>query len=294
METDAKSEAVACKQIRAMFKRRSFAERWEPVVREQFWVMQGRPDEGSHRRLLPDYCYPILELQRRTVLKAFPDVREIIRPRDGRPIPKCKTVQELEQFATFDWEKFGAMIGIAQRGAQFFEQEAAGKAAEAGLDKLTKEEQPLFASAAWLAKVVEQFPKAKQRRAVKASSKKSRGKGVRWEDEAYQCGPKALSAFKTGSARGVVSFLDAEGNLAGERRLKKANTYELLLVAWPEVSEMISANPPKRMEDLWNWLTPFSYAGWIEIDDLDQLVSLCRSIKLKLKKPGAPRKPRKC
>jgi hypothetical protein len=102
-----------------------------------------------------------------------------------------------------------------------------------------------------------------------------------------------LLAFKTGIAQGIDSFLTPTGEIRGEDKLKMAQTYWMLLLTWPEIEEMLRAEPPKRMEDLWDWLSPFTYAGWIEIQDLDQLVSLCRPLKLKLKKPGAPRGPRK-
>jgi len=91
-----------------------------------------------------------------------------------------------------------------------------------------------------------------------------------------------------------LEFHAAAHNVKGERKLKHPQTYQLLLMAWPEIDAMLKSDPPKRMLDLWNWLAPFSYAGWIEITDLDPLVSLCQSIKLKLKKPGAPRKSKKC
>ncbi len=53
---------------------------------------------------------------------------------------------------------------------------------------------------------------------------------------------------------------------------------------------MLKANPPKTRNHLWDWLKTFSYVRWIEIQDLEQLNRLCNEIKLKLKKPGAPRK----
>ena len=70
--------------------------------------------------------------------------------------------------------------------------------------------------------------------------------------------------------------VDADNGIAEKIKLK--DTYEMLLICWPEIQEMINAK--QRMEDLWNWLKPFSYARFIEIEDLDQLVSLARPIKL--------------
>ena len=74
--------------------------------------------------------------------------------------------------------------------------------------------------------------------------------------------------------------------------MKLRGTYEILLLAWPEIAEMLKANPPMTRNHLWDWLLPFSHARWIEIVDLEQLNRLCNEIKLRLKKPGAPFKPK--
>jgi hypothetical protein len=115
-----------------------------------------------------------------------------------------------------------------------------------------------------------------------------------WHQKARDWEPGATTKFHTGAAKGSAGFINQDGKLQGERKIKLKNTYEMLLICRPEIEAMLKAKPPKRMEDLWNWLVPFSRPYWIEIQDLDQLVSLARSIKLKLKKPGAPRKRRKC
>ena len=97
-----------------------------------------------------------------------------------------------------------------------------------------------------------------------------------------------MTKFHEGIAKGSVEFMDSDGELTGERKIKLKNTYEILLMCWPEIAVMLQARPPKTRNHLWEWLRPFSYAMWIELQDLEQLNRLCTALKLKLKKPGAP------
>ena len=99
-----------------------------------------------------------------------------------------------------------------------------------------------------------------------------------------------MTKFHAGVAKGSAAFLDKDGELVGEGKIKLRDTYEMLLLAWPEIEEMLKADPPKTRNHLWDWLKTFSYIRWIELEDLEQLNRLCTEIKLTLKKPGAPRK----
>jgi hypothetical protein len=111
-----------------------------------------------------------------------------------------------------------------------------------------------------------------------------------WHQNAAKSGLEDVAKFHAGVTKGSTGFLDPDGNLAGEMKIQLSKTYQFLLISWPEIQEMLVADPPKTRNYLWEWLSPFSYAGWIEIQDLEQLNRLCNEIKLKLKKPGAPRK----
>jgi len=64
---------------------------------------------------------------------------------------------------------------------------------------------------------------------------------------AYEWGPGALGGLKKGEAKGTTGFLDLNGNVKGERKLKHPQTYQLLLMAWPEIDAMLKSDPPKRM-----------------------------------------------
>jgi hypothetical protein len=58
-------------KLRNMLSEKSFMERWEPVSKELKWVIDGRPNEEQHQKILPDYCYNILEIYKRTTFKGF-------------------------------------------------------------------------------------------------------------------------------------------------------------------------------------------------------------------------------
>lgn len=224
---------------------------------------------------------------------------------DPKLAATCKTIEEAKKCILIDWENLGAAAGMAERGLMFFENEVEALLKREGLLDLTPEQEAeacklLFGddwenramaglSASGVAGSAEEIEKRlmEMEQTVKKGVSLGHDKAREWE-------PGAVTKYHAGVANGSDGFLDKDGKLKGERKIKHKRTYEVLLMFWPEIQAMLNANPPKKMEDLWDWLTPFSHAGWIEIEDLDQLVSLCRPIKLKLKKPGAPRKLREC
>jgi hypothetical protein len=292
VKPDPKSVEIAREKWRGLFSQVSYADRWHPIALELDWIITGKPDEADHKKLLPDYCYSILELFRRTIFNGLSKPSEVIRPANG------KTAVEV------DWKRLGMALGIGMRGMQFFDQQLEGELKELELEKLSPgeaEEVGMMLGVdkfiADLAKKLGLEPNSPAWEQYIESALNKLGEKLesveRLHEKAFESGPAALEAFTVGSGKGIGAFLTPECDLRGEGKLKMAETYWMLLLTWPEIGEMLRAQPPKRMEDLWDWLTPFSYAGWIEIQDLDQLVSLCREIKLKLKKPGAPRGPRK-
>jgi hypothetical protein len=203
-----------------------------------------------------------------------------------------------------DWDKMGSVFSAGERVMMFIENEAEQHLKREGLLDLPPEKDDeiyrLFFGDRWMkAKLAEIQALDKEKpvgeivaKQINTLEENAKRAVPEWHQKAREWEPGATTKFHTGAARGSARFLDQNGELHGERKIKHRNTYEMLLICWPEIEEMIKAK--KRMEDLWNWLTTFSHPYWIEIQDLDQLVSLARSIKLKLKKPGAPRKPRKC
>jgi hypothetical protein len=240
----------------------------------------------------------------RTIYKPFTPFSEVFTFTDEKQAATCKTVDEAKQFMKVDWDKLGSVFAMGERSMMFFENEAEQQLKREGLLDLTAEENDKFfkliIGERWMKKKMAEIQAQENGKPVEEIIEKkitaieeTTKKAVpEWHQKAREWEPEAVTSFHTGVAKGSAEFLDKDGKLKGERKIKLKNTYEILLICWPEIEEMIKTK--KRMEDLWNWLVPFSHPYWIEIQDLDQLVSLARSIKLKLKKAGRPPKPRKC
>lgn len=281
-------------------------ERWEPVSKEVQWVIHGRENVDERPKVLPDYCYNILDLYARTIFKSFSPFGEMVTITDRERAATAKTVEEGRSAIKIDWEKLGSVFSAGERAMMFFENEAEGLLKRDGLLDLPPEKDDeiyqLIFGDRWMRTKLAEFQAMDKEKPVDKIieeritllSETTKKAVPEWHQKARDWEPGATTKFHTGAAKGSAGFLDEGGELRGERKIKHKNTYEMLLICWPEIGEMLRAKPPKRMEDLWNWLVPFSRPYWIEIQDLDQLVSLARSIDLKLKKPGAPRKPRKC
>jgi hypothetical protein len=302
--SDEAIQADARKRLQDLLTRKSFAERWAPVARELLWIIHGKPDQLGHKNLLPDYCYNILELQKRTVYKAMPTFPEVISV-DKDKVATCKTPGEAKPFTKINHDQLGAVVGVGLGGGNFFAHGLEKVLQKEGVSDLTPQEISEIGKYLGLQRC-EQNKTAAQaldprkpieellEKPPKESGQQTGDSVSLYQLMALVSGTEQTALLHQGIAKGVSGFVNDEGDLVGASKLKLGQTYDFLLVMWPEIDAMLKANPPKRMEDLWDWLTPFSHAGWIEIKDLDQLVSLCRPINLKLKKPGAPRKPLEC
>ena len=304
--SDEEVQAIARGKIKAMMVQMPFLQRWMPVVEEMLLILAGRQNENGRKSPLPEYCLGILELYKRTLFRTMPPVFEAIRVKDAVKLAACKTFQEAKAFVHTDWEKLGSIMGSVLRTAQFFSRELDTECQKLGFSDLPQPEleefAKLLADGPWLEELLAKIVALEPGKSVEEISEKAfnnnidrmKNIGSAVEGLAFEFGPEALAGLKKGEARGASGFLDTHGNPKGEQKIKHRLTYLFLLTAWPEIDAMIKSDPPKRMEDLWNWLTPFSHAQFIEIEDLDQLVSLCRPIKLRLKKPGPPLKSQQC
>jgi hypothetical protein len=292
----------AVAKFKKLLLRKSFWERWEPVQKETLWVITGRKGAKHHKKILPDYCYNILELHRRTIYKLIKPLSDVILFKNRKLALKAKTVEEAKKAMIIEWEKLGSVFEAGERSLRFFEKELERKLRRDGFFKLGKKKEDeiyrLFLGGAWIEKKIAEIQAidpgapleeilAKRHAAMAETTKRA---VPDWHQKAGDWEPGAVTKFHHGVTKGSEGFLDEKGNLAGEKKLKLKYTYELLLLAWPEIEEMLKAKPPKTRNHLWDWLLPFSHAQWIEIQDLEQLNRLCHEIKLKLKKPGAPQK----
>jgi hypothetical protein len=305
-KTDDEIRDDARKQVLEMLAQKSFFERWLPIVNGIQSQLLGFPFEKGNEEALPEYCYNILELYRRTIFRTMPRTFEAIKVYDQQKLAGCKTMEEAKAFVFVNWKKLGMISGSVVRTVHFFDREMELAFQKFGFDDLPNNEQEgfekLFFSGPWFEKqqaILQTREPGKSAEEISNAFFNSQVEGAKLlgpaaANLAYEWGANALEELKSGEAKGAAGLLDADGNLKGQRKIRQRFTYVMLLFAWPEIDAMLKSQPPKRMEDLWNWLTPFSEAKFIEIEDLDQLVSLCRPIKLKMKRPGAPRKSKKC
>ncbi len=297
VKSDEESSQDARQRLLEMLSRKSYLERWEPVSKEMQWIANRCPDAEQHQKLLPDYCYGILELWSRTIFNVYVPITEAITFKDKEKAMKCTSIEEAKQWMTIDFEALGKVFEMGECGMMFFENGLEKKLKQDGLLDLTPEEQKVVCE-----KVLGFSPKDESASQsddilwekiigeVSKLEETAKRAVPEWHQKAKEWGPEAVTQFHAGVTKGSTGFLDHNGELAGAKKINLWDTYAFLMLAWPEIQEMLLANPPKTRNDLWDWLTPFSYAGWIEIEDLEQLNRLCNTFKLKLKKPGAPRK----
>ena len=128
-------------KVREFTRRKSLWKRWKPIAIELRWVLRGCPQAAEHRKLLPDYCYEILAVYRRTVFKNYPTYEETFRFSDKERFLQSKTIEEMKAFVTIDWRRYGRVHGIGLRGLRFFQFEAIEKLKSDGLMDLPPEKQ---------------------------------------------------------------------------------------------------------------------------------------------------------
>ena len=290
----------AGEKLRKLLFKTCFMERWSPVQEEMRWVLSGRPNEKHHKKILPDYCYNILELQRRTIYKAISPLSEVLTIKDKRRARRAKTIAAAKKSMSINLEKLGAVFAVGEQSLRFFEQELEPELKKMGLlnpkKKSELETYQMIYGVDWINQKVSEIQASQPDKPVEQivlekidSTKKTIQKAIpEWHQKAKEWSNDGMTKFHAGVARGSKDFINSKNEMVGEKKLKLRDTYEFLLVAWPEIQAMTKAVPPKTRNNLWEWLKPFSYACWIEVHDLEQLNRLCNEIKLKLKKPGAP------
>lgn len=292
----------AREKIRKMLFSKCFMERWDLIQRETNWILTGRPNKKRHQKLLPEYCYNIIELQRRTTYKTFSPLSEVIKFKNKKKARKAKTVAEAKKAITIDFEKLGAVFGMGDRCQHFFEHDIERELRRGGLFKPKRKQElelyQMIFGKGWIDKKLAEIQATEPKKTLdkilieKLSAQREKLKQAVpvWHEHAREWSPEALTHFHAGVAKGSEGFIGHSGDLKGEKKIKLRDTYDILLLSWPEIKAMMDARPKKTRNHLWEWLRPFSYARWIEIEDLEQLTRLCNEIKLRLKKPGAPTK----
>jgi hypothetical protein len=276
--------------IQEFFGRMALEDRWQPVAEEMQWVISGCKNPTEHKKILPDYCYPILDSYRRTVFKNLPSIEDtifIIKNADGS-IKKHK----------IDWRCMGRLMSIGERGVRYFDLEAMPLLKADGLLDLKPEKEEmvlrmLFGNRRLKQKLVKLI--LRPHRFLKKFVDKCRSIYFRMKilgfsemgRLAYRTGPEAVAEFKAGLAEGQVGFLNNDGQLVGESN--RTSNYQFMLLAWPEIKEMLARKPVPTRTDVFEWTKPYTKAGLCSFIDIDQFRDFCEDIKLKF----AGRTPKK-
>ena len=198
-------------------------ERWEPVQKEIAWVLDGKPDEKHHKKLLPDFCYNIFALQRRTIYKVYSPINEAIKIKNQRRARKAKTIAEAKKAMNIDWEKLGAVFAMGERCKIFYENEMAREIQKSGFGKGKKKHLAelfdLLFGKGWLEKKLAKIQSEKPGKPVEdilaekfAALAETTKKAVpEWHQKAAEWSPEAVTKYHTGVVKGSSEFLDAKG-----------------------------------------------------------------------------------
>ena len=246
---------------------------------EMNWVLLGKPNPDEHLKILPDYCYNILDVFRKTYFKAFPSKSETI-------TVTSKVGQLLgKNPVEIDWAKVGQLSGILDRCLRFVDQEAAESLEHDGLSNLPPEKTAELLLLLGGPKFVQQnegqfagksFDKIMTEMLETQVAIHAPAAGVsefKFNALAKLDGVESMVDLNRGKGKGLTGFLDEDGQLAGES--PRAGIYIFLMLGWPEIKAMLESNPNKTIRDLHEWLLPFMRAGFVTFTEIETLCDVC-------------------
>ena len=279
------------KTAKELFYSMPLIERGKPLFAELLWVLNGRQNEDEHAKILPDYCYNILDALRTTYFKNFPALTDTIYIKNSGELSGAKTIEDAKKVVQVDWKNLGRMCGIGVRCLRFAELEAANGVDGEGFGDCTPEKakeiftvicgrQWVMKNAARIAaenpdklfsEMLNEFIASYVNKLVPA--------GLTCGAFAWQWSATAMLEFQEGFTAGLDGFLDEHGQLVGETN--RSSTYIFLLLAWPEIKAMLEANPKETITDLHAWMLPFMRVGVTTYLDIDQLRNVCAPVSQK-------------
>ena len=271
--------------VRDIFYQIPILQRGEPIVLEMLWVLLGRQNPEQHKDLLPDYCYNILDVFRKTYFKGFPLLSETVLVTDQAGLVAAKSVEAAKKVVRLDWRNLGKLVGIGTRCVRFAELEAKDELDNEGFAKLTPEKVmrlfTLVCGNKWVAEnqskleaeVTETILTELLNQHIASWITKIPAMLPKWNSLAYQWSAAAVAEFHAGVAEGTNCFLDVKGKLAGESG--RSGIYVFLLLVWPEIRAMLESRPRKTLTDLHKWMQPFMRAGLTAYIEISTLRDVC-------------------
>jgi len=279
--TDTREASLSDKEtVRELFYAVSLVERGKPIFSELIWVLVGGKDLDQHGKTLPDYCYNIFEVFRKTYFKGFPFLSETVQVTSQAELESAKTIEAAKKVVRLDWKNLGRIFGIAARCFRYAELEAGDDLKSDEIDDPQKICTMVFGKQ-WVmenqAKIISEslehlFSEA-LKQLIEPQMVVLETMRPKWEALAYQWSPAAMVEFNEGMAEGINGFLDENGLLAGESR--RSGIYGFLLLAWPEINAMLQSSPKKTLSDLHEWMQPFMRVGLTAYHEIDTLRDVC-------------------
>lgn len=260
-------------------------ERGKPLMSELLWVLQECPHLEAHIKVLPDYCYNIFEVFKKTYFKGFPLLSETVIVSDQAGLKLAKTVAEAKGVVTVNWRNLGRMFGIVARCIRFAELESEAELISEGYGDLTpdktKELLTFIFGMKWVEAnhsliangSLEKLFSDKLTEFVASSVGGLQDIATNLECIAYHWSPSAMVELNDGFTEGFNSFLNLDGQLAGES--PRAGIYSFLLLAWPEIKGMLESNPKKTVAALHEWMKPVMRIGVCTYVSIENLRDIC-------------------
>jgi len=240
---------------------------------------RGKPIEPAViSKAMPEWCHNIADKLVLTVLKG---------------------VLDMDPQGKFEARNCGRMVGVLLRGVIYFAKEVPAELKRDGLLDLSPEKEQKLESmvdmSAILAFASKKFdqPIANEDELMNIGSAELERRVEQQTTMLFSVGRYLLNrpiaeqhAFLCGVPEGFILFLNKDGGYTGQRR--RTELYLLLLMLWPEITEMQKADPPKTCKFLLDWLE--KGAAKQLVDDEKQFYGLCGEIGLVMGPPGHPRK----
>jgi len=294
---EAEADKLAAKQkesdrkiVEKFLRRMPVTKRLASVHSELTWYLTKEANPVAYEKCLPEYCYNIFEKFRRTYFKAFPNFSETITlAGDIKTLAACKTIEDTKRVVKIDWVRMGTVVGFGIRGMRFVEKEAENTLKREGVWGLVPgkggPDMALVFDESRLAKMAKDGGIQDVGRGLEqilkdntaAHIEKVPGMIEYFGRLAYLWGSDALADLNEGVAAGLKGFLDEEGQPASES--VRSNIYEFLLLAWPEIKEILESTPRKTVTDLHKWMLPFMRRGMCNLIGPETLRDVCAPMR---------------
>ena len=101
--------------IKQFFYQVPLIERAKPLIGELIWILRDRPDLDMHKNVLPDYCYNVMDVFKRTLFKSFPLLTDTVYVMNQAGLEAAKNIAEAKKSVRVEWRNLGRLTGFGIR-----------------------------------------------------------------------------------------------------------------------------------------------------------------------------------